>query len=235
MSWWRRLIHRRRLEFELDAELRDHVERQTADLMSSGIAEAEARRRALARLGGLDPVKEYCRDARGTRWLHDLTGDIRYGVRVLRQTPVLTMVAVLSLALGIGANTAIFSIVNGLLLRALPVHEPERLVVLDRGSWTNPIWEELRERRADLFGGAAAYSLDRFDLSGGGRPNSSTGCTRAAASSRRWAFPPSSGARSRRRTTGAAEGPTVRWSSSATGSGSVVSAARPTSSGRACC
>ena len=169
MTWWRRLMRRGRLEAELDAELRDHVERQAADLMSAGVGEAEARRRALAMLGGLDPVKEYCRDARGTRWLHDLAGDVRYGTRVLRQTPVLTMVAVLSLALGIGANTAIFSIVNGLLLRALPVHEPERLVVLDRGSWTNPIWEELRERQAGLFAGAAAFSLDRFDLARGGQ------------------------------------------------------------------
>ena len=169
MSWWGRLIHRRRLESELDAELRDHVDRQAADLMATGLGEAEARRRALAMLGGIDPVKEYCRDARGTRWLHDLAGDLRYGTRLLRQTPILTAVAVLSLALGIGANTAIFSIVNGLLLRALPVHEPERLVVLDRGSWTNPIWEALRERQAELFAGAAAFSLDRFDLSRGGQ------------------------------------------------------------------
>jgi predicted permease len=98
--------------------------------------------------------------------------DFRLAVRALRATPIVSIVAILSLALGIGANTAIFSIVNSLLLRALPVREPQRLAVVsldDPGlwSWTNPIWEQIRERR-QLFDGAFAWSSGRFDLAQGG-------------------------------------------------------------------
>jgi predicted permease len=99
--------------------------------------------------------------------------DVRDALRALRATPLVSAVAVLSLALGIGANTAIFSIVNSLLLRALPVHEPERLVMVSSGddaswSWTNPIWEQIRDR-PELFEGALAWGTTRFDLSQGGQ------------------------------------------------------------------
>jgi putative ABC transport system permease protein len=98
--------------------------------------------------------------------------DFRDAVRALRATPVITVVAILSLALGIGANTAIFSIVDSLLLRALPVRDPGRLAIVsigdDQDSLTNPIWEEIRAR-ADLFGGAFAFSPGRFDLAQGGQ------------------------------------------------------------------
>ncbi len=96
-------------------------------------------------------------------------GDIRNALRALKATPVVTVVAVLSLALGIGANTAIFSLVNGLLLRALPVRDPQRLVVLDKGSWPNPVWEQIRDRQAECFDGATAWSAARFDLARGGK------------------------------------------------------------------
>ena len=95
MSWWRRLFGRARLEHELDAELRDHVERMAADLESSGASPSEARRRALASLGGLDPVKEYCRDARGTRWVEDTLQDVKYAIRSLSRAPGFAVVAVL--------------------------------------------------------------------------------------------------------------------------------------------
>jgi putative ABC transport system permease protein len=94
--------------------------------------------------------------------------DWRYAVRSLRSTPVVTLVAVLSLGLGIGANTALFSIVNGLILKALPVRDPASLVMLQGDQWTNPIWEEIRARDRDLFDGALAWSDDRFDLAPGG-------------------------------------------------------------------
>src|SRR5881628_1651144 len=98
--------------------------------------------------------------------------DLRDAFRALRATPVVTAVAILSLALGIGANTAIFSIVNALMLRSLPVKEPQRLVQVlaarDRQSWTNPLWEELRSRERQLFDGAFAYSTQRFNLARGG-------------------------------------------------------------------
>jgi putative ABC transport system permease protein len=98
--------------------------------------------------------------------------DLRDALRALRATPVVSSVAILSLALGIGANTAIFSIVNTLMLRSLPVRQPQQIVQLmtgpERTSWSNPLWEELRDRHAFLFDGAFAYSTPRFDLARGG-------------------------------------------------------------------
>ena len=168
MTWWSRLLHRNRLERDLDRELRDHLERHVADLVKGGMSEAEARRTASLTFGGVERVKEDCRDARGTRWVDDLVQDVRYGVRVLLKAPVFTSVAVLSLALGIGANTAIFSLVNSLLIRALPVRAPERLAILRQGSWTNPIWEQVRARQTTLFDGALAWGDDTFDLAASG-------------------------------------------------------------------
>ena len=94
--------------------------------------------------------------------------DFRDALRALRATPGITGVAILSLALGVGANTAIFSLINSLMLRSLPVSEPERLVYLDDAAWTNPIWEQIRERQTELVESAAAYSGQQFDLSSGG-------------------------------------------------------------------
>jgi len=168
MTWWARLLRTRRLERELDAELRDHLERHVHDLVRAGLDEPTARRRAHQALGGLAQVKEACRDARGTRWVEEFAQDLRYGARLLRANRGFTLVAVLSLALGIGANTAIFSIVDSLLLRSLPVHEPERLAVLGPGAWTHPIWVELRDTHASVFESAAAWSDERFDLAPGG-------------------------------------------------------------------
>jgi predicted permease len=167
MSWWQRLRQRDRLEAELSAELADHIERQVADLVASGVPEAEARRQAKLALGP-EGTAEACRDARGTRWLDELGADLRYGWRGLRQRPAFAAVAVLSLALGIGANSALFSIVDSLIRKSLPVRDPESLVRLDGGSWTNPIWEQIRERQHALFDGAFASSSTRFDLAAGG-------------------------------------------------------------------
>src|SRR5262245_61937392 len=98
-----------------------------------------------------------------------ISGDTwRPAWRSLMATPLVTLMAVLSLALGIGANTALFSIFNSLLLKTLPVSEPERLAHLTDGSYTYPIWEALETRTADLFDGAFAWGEERFDLSAGG-------------------------------------------------------------------
>ena len=94
-----------------------------------------------------------------------LTVDFRDALRSLRASPVITLIAILSLALGIGANTALFSILNSLLLKTLPVRDPAALVILDDGSWTNPIWEQIRDRRHDLFEDAFAWSGTRVNLS----------------------------------------------------------------------
>src|SRR5215467_14109426 len=94
-----------------------------------------------------------------------LTLDWRDAYRSLRATPVVTVIALLSLGLGIGANTALFSILNSLVLTPLPVRDPARLIHLTAGSWTNPIWEQIRDRQSQLFDGAFAWSPERFNLS----------------------------------------------------------------------
>jgi macrolide transport system ATP-binding/permease protein len=128
MSWWHRLFKRRKLEEELEKELRFHLEQHTSDLVAEGYSPEEARRRASLALGGREQVKELCRDERGTRWLWDLGRDLRYGVRILAKQPGFTAVAALALALGIGVNAAILSAVNGFVLRPLPVEEPSELM-----------------------------------------------------------------------------------------------------------
>ena len=97
--------------------------------------------------------------------MSSLRADVRDAWRSLRAAPVVTVIAVLSLAFGVGANTALFSILNSLVYKSLPVHEPERLVQINGGPWTNPIWEQIRDRQAQLFDGAFAWSSTRFDLS----------------------------------------------------------------------
>src|SRR6476469_377707 len=102
------------------------------------------------------------------RSVYRVMPDLRDGFRTLRATPIVTAVAILSLALGIGANTAIFSLINALILRSLPVKDPAQLVQLmtadGRPSWSNPLWEQIRDRDRQLFAGAFAYSNPRFNL-----------------------------------------------------------------------
>jgi hypothetical protein len=130
----RSLIRRRSLEQDLDDELGLHLERLVGRYVADGLPHDEAMRRARLEFGGMDQVKEEYRDTLGTRFADDLMRDLRVAVRSLRATPTVTLVATLSLALGIGANTAIFSLVDSLLLRALPVAAPEKLVTAVTGS-----------------------------------------------------------------------------------------------------
>ncbi len=137
MSWPRRLWRRGRMEEHLEKELRFHLEQHTNDLIARGHDPAEARRQARLALGGPEQVKEQCRDARGTRWLEDLWQDFRYALRTLRQKPGFAAVALLTLALGGGATTVMFTVIDGVLLKPLPYPQPDRLVSLqEKTDWS---------------------------------------------------------------------------------------------------
>jgi putative ABC transport system permease protein len=177
MRWYQRFFRRDLTEKHLDAELRFHLEHRIADLVAAGVAPEEARRRAQLEFGGLDQVKEECREVGASHILETFIQDIRYGLRQLRRNPGFTAVAVLTLALGIGANTAIFSLIDTVMLRFLPVEKPEELVQVRMGDlrsagetyseFTNPLWEQIRDQQ-DVFSGTFAWATERFDLSRGG-------------------------------------------------------------------
>jgi putative ABC transport system permease protein len=174
----RSLFHRGRADQELDEELRDHIERKAEEYVAKGLAPKEARRQALLELRGIERTKEECRQARRAAWLQDLAPDLRYALRMLRRNPGFAAAAILTLALGIGAMVAIFSIVDTLVLKPLPFPAADRLVRVEsvfasmgRGSGivSYPNFIDWRARN-HVFDGMAVFDTRAFTLTGPREP-----------------------------------------------------------------
>jgi putative ABC transport system permease protein len=164
---------------ELDDELRDHLERKTEEYVAQGMTQEEAHRRARIDLDGIEQTKEKCRDARRVNWIQDFAQDLRFGLRMLRKSPGFTSVAVITLAVGIGANTAVFSAIDAILLQPLPYVHPEQLMLVSEsvpamgGGDDNGVaageYLDYRDRN-HCFAKTAAYQNDGFNLTGAGAP-----------------------------------------------------------------
>src|SRR5262245_22630544 len=169
----RALLCKSEMERELDEELRHHIERQTEQNIRLGMSPEEARRSALKAFGGVEQAKEHSRDARGIRWIEELWQDFRYGARMLVKNPAFTTIAVITLALGIGANTAIFSVVNAVLINPFPYPAGNRLMTIYttrdrppgmlRTDMVSPRifvdWRAEQQSFSEMFGFTASYAL----------------------------------------------------------------------------
>ena len=188
MTWYNRLVNlvrAGRLSRDIDREMAFHIAERTDDLVRAGMGEEAAAREARRRFGNRAIQKERTHEVDVVVWLESAAADVRYALRALRASPGFALVTILSLALGIGANTAIFSLTNTVVLESLPVRNPEQLLNitsrdatsrrgegsgdLSNPSFTNPIWEQIRDGVGrDVFSGVFAYGDTRFDLSNGG-------------------------------------------------------------------
>jgi predicted permease len=178
---FRSLFWKSRVEQELGEEVGFHLEKLVAEKRAQGLTSEDARYAALRELGGVEQIKEECRDMRGVNLIYDLSQDIRYGLRVLAKNPGFTAVAVLTLALGIGANTAIFSVIDAVMLRNLPVRSPQALVQLSTvgpygvSSFSYPGFKHFRDENHVCSEMAAIGWLNNLDASINGQAESIEG------------------------------------------------------------
>jgi len=191
------------MERDLDKELRFHFESKVADKILSGIPENEARRLTRIEFGEIEQIKEDCRERRGTMWLESLVQDLRYALRQLGKSPGFTLTAILTLALGIGATTAIFTLLEQVMLQSLPVASPDQLWRIgdephccdwtgysqdsddEPGNWTLFSWEAYRQFRANTPGFQDLAALQAGNMPLGVRRAACARLERSPASRRR--------------------------------------------------
>jgi predicted permease len=184
MAWyhrWLNIFRSARISREIEQEIEFHIDSRAAELRAAGLPESAAREMARRQFGNPTALRERTREADIADWTQSVAGDLRYGARALRRSPAFATVAILSLGLGIGANTTIFTLLDAVVLRPLPVDRPERLVQITyaRGDasgayFTNPLWEQIRDRQ-DVFRAAAAFGETSFDLADGGEARRAEG------------------------------------------------------------
>src|ERR1700691_508314 len=176
-SFLRNIMSKQQNERELDDEVGSYVENVADEKMRQGLSPEEARRAARLELGGIEQVKEEVRDVRAGAWLDSLLQDLRYSARTLRKNPAFTVIAVLTLALGIGANTAMFTLADATLLRPLPYHAANQLVWITEqsstGDSTGVSWPNFGDwkRMSTAFSEMAGYRGARLAFSSDGEPS----------------------------------------------------------------